>query len=369
MYRNITNSKISYPSISLIIPVYNEETNLKRLLPSLTKQKYPKNKIEYIIVDDNSSDNSLRLAKDFGAKIIKVKTHDIERNKGIGLHVAKNDLIYWLDADMELCTDNYLKLMAKPFQENENLIGAFTNEFALDCPPTVKNSFLRFISYDPFQCDPTYKFFSPSLKNTFIKDKKDYYLCQFTSGKIPPCGRSMYRRKELLKTDVGKNRSFIDMDALEIVTQSGHNLFAYVPKAKMRHYHCDSLIHLIRKKPFRNTGTSSLADQSYLRDQSGAYLPNFAKRRYLWFDHGKPKAALKIMFWVIYANLFIPELIRGIWKAIKHKDPAFLWQPLAAITITDAMLYGFLTRSEGRKLTLTVFKSLFHPILKIARLF
>lgn len=363
------NTQISHPSISIIIPVYNEEVNLKRLLPSFAKQKYPKNKIEYIVIDDSSTDSSGKIAKEFGARVIKVKNHDIERNKGVGLYAAKNDLIYWFDADMEICCDDYFRLMAKPFQENKDLIGAFTNEFALDCSPPVRNSFLRFISYDPFQCDPTYKFFSPSLENTFVEKRGDYYLCRFTSGKIPPCGRSMYRRKQLLKTAVGKNKSFIDMDTLEIVTQAGLNLFAYVPKAKMRHYHCDNLTHLIRKKPFRNTGTSSLADQSYLRDQSGAYLPNFATRRYLWFDHRKPKAALKIMFWVIYANLFIPELIRGIWKAIKHKDPAFLWQPLAAITITDAMLYGFLTRSEGRKLTLTVFKSLFHPILKIPRLF
>lgn len=348
-----------YPSVSIIIPVYNEEKNLQRLLPSLAKQKYPRNRIEFIVVDDNSTDNSRKLAKKFGAKIINVKNHDIERNKGIGLYAAKNDLIYWIDADMELCTNRYFELMVKPFQENKNLIGVFTNEFALDSNPPVKNSFLRFISYDPFQCDPTYKFFSPSLKKTIIDKRKDYYLCSFISGKIPPCGRSMYRRQELLKTAVGKNRSFIDMDALEIVTKAGFNLFAYVPKAKMRHYHCDSLIHLIRKKPFRNTGARNLADQSYLGDQSGAYLPNFNSRHYLWFNHRKPGAALKICFWIIYANLFLPELIRGIWKSFKYKDWAFLWQPLAAMTITDAMIYGFLSRPEGRKLIITVFKSLF----------
>ncbi len=351
-------SKVKYLSISIIVPVYNEEVNLKRLLPSLAKQTYPKEKMEYIVIDDSSTDNSSQLAKDFGAKVIKVKNHDIERNKGVGLYAAKNNLIYWLDADMELCSNTYLERMAKPFQENKNLIGAFTNEFALDCSPYVKNSFLRFISYDPFQCDPTYKFFSPSLKDTFVEKRGDYYICKFVSGKIPPAGRSMYRRRELLKTEVGNNRSFIDMDALEIVTQAGLNLFAYVPKAKMRHYHCDSLIHLIRKKPFRNTGTKSLADQSYLGDQSGAYLPNFEKRKYLWFNHRKPEGALKILFWVIYANLFFPELIRGIYKSIKYKDFAFLWQPLTTISITDAMIYGFLARSEGRKLTFRVFKSL-----------
>src|SRR3989344_8657479 len=112
-------TKILYPSISIIIPVYNEEKNLRRLLPSLIKQNYPKNKIEYIVVDDNSTDISVQLAKEFGAKIINVKNHDIERNKGIGLYAAKNDLIYWFDADMELCTNNYFEYMVKPFQDNK----------------------------------------------------------------------------------------------------------------------------------------------------------------------------------------------------------------------------------------------------------
>lgn len=345
-------TKVNLLTISIIIPAYNEEKNLKRLLPSLKKQTYPKNKIEFIIIDDASTDNTYKLAKEFGARIISVKTHDIELNKGIGMYAAKNDLIYWLDADMEICSKDFFVSLVKPLAENPHLIGSFTKEFALDYQKPITNSFLRFISYDTLQCDPVYGFFSSSVQSTIIEQKRDYAICHFIPGKIPPAGRTLFRRNELLKTAVGKNKSFIDLETLEIVARAGHQYFAYVPKAKIRHYHSQSLLELIKKRPMRNLGFSSLGDQS------GDYLPNIDKKHYLWFNSRDKKDAFKVIGWIIYANLFFPELIRGLFKSIKFKDHAFLWQPLASLLITDVIVWGFISRPAGRKLIIQVFKSL-----------
>lgn len=343
--------KKKFLSISVIIPAHNEERNLNRLFKSLTKQSYPKNKIEYIVVDDSSTDNTVKLSRKFGAKVISVKTHDVELNKGIGLYASKNDLFYCLDADMEVFGTNFFQLLTKPFLENADLIGSFTKEFALEAGPPEKNSFLRFISYDPLQRDPTYAFFSPSIESTIIKDEKDYSLCRFIPGKIPPSGRTMYIRKKLLKTPVGNNKSFIDLESLELVSIAGFQLFAYVPKAQIRHYHADGLTKLIMKRPLRNLG------HSFLGDQSGDYLPNIDKKHYLWFNSKDRKDSAKVIFWIIWANLFIPEFIIGITKSLFKRDFAFLWQPLTSIAITDAVIFGFLVRPEGRKLAKQVVKA------------
>lgn len=72
-------------NISVVIPVYNGESDLKLLLPILKKQKYI-NPIEVVIVDSGSSDNSLKLAEKYGSKIIKIKntefSHSYARNLG-----------------------------------------------------------------------------------------------------------------------------------------------------------------------------------------------------------------------------------------------------------------------------------------------
>ncbi len=331
-------------SISVIIPAHNEEINLVRLFSSLKKQAYPKNKIEYIVIDDNSNDKTFSLAKSFGARIIKVKTADIELNKGIGMHTARNDIVYWMDADMEVCGTDFYENLLSPLQENPEIVASFTKEFSFcGCDSKVTSSLLRFISYHPLQQDPLYAFFSHSIESTIFKRLGNYSLCRFIPGKIPAVGRIAYRRNILLQTSVGENKSFIDMESVEIMARSGHNLFAYAPEAKIRHYHAENLQSLIHKR---------------LRNLDRDYLPNSEHKYFTWFDLENPNDIKKIMFWIVYANLFIPELIHGLFNILIHKDIAFLWQPVVAITTTDAILWGFLSKPKGRSITLKFFKTL-----------
>ena len=57
-----------------------------------------------------------------------------------------------------------------------------------------------------------------------------------------------------------------------------------------------------------------------------------------------------MIFWVIYVNLFIPELVRGIYKSFEKRDTAFLWQPIVSVATTDAILWKFLVDNKGRKI-------------------
>lgn len=345
--KNKLRSMKNLPSISVIIPAFNEEINLKRLFPSLAMQTYPKEKIEYIVIDDNSTDDTAELAREFGAKVFRMKTHDIGLNKRKGIMLAKNDLVYCIDADMQICSNNFFELLVKPFLKDKKIIGSFTKEFALDgCKDYVKNSLLRFISNHPLQQDPLYDFFSPSIGSTIFEKKSDYYICKFNPGKIPAVGRILYRRKELLKISKAEKKALMDLDleSTEIVARAGYTYFAYIPKAKIRHYHAETLWLLIQKR---------------LRNLDRNYLPNLDKKYYLWFDPGSQKDILKIIFWVIYANLLIPETVRGIIKSLYYKDVAFLWHPIVSITTTDAILWGFLSKNSGRKFALKLLERLF----------
>lgn len=332
------------PSISVIIPAFNEEKNLNRLFSSLKDQKYSKNRIEYIVIDDDSNDNTNKLAIEFGAKVYKVKTHDIELNKGIGLAKAKNSYVYFLDADMEVVDNHFFEKLVTPFLENKHMVGSFTREFSLDKKSKkVTSSLLRFLSYDPLQRDPLYEFVSASIEKTFVKKINNYYLCKFTPSLIPPVGRILYKKRDLMSTEIRNNKSFIDMESVEIMARKYDGYFAYVPEAKIRHYHADTLAGLIKKR---------------LRNLEKDYLPNLENKYFLWFNPKIKKDVYKIFFWVIYANLFIPELIRGMLKSIYYKDLAFMWHPIVSIATTDAIIYGFLKTSKGRKLAKNLLRGL-----------
>lgn len=88
------------PLVSVIFACYNEEKFIERLLSSLKKQSY-KN-IEVIVVDDGSTDQSVRVAKKY-TKNVFARGHaerSIQRN--FGVRQAKGEHILILDADMKL---------------------------------------------------------------------------------------------------------------------------------------------------------------------------------------------------------------------------------------------------------------------------
>lgn len=60
----------SLPSLSIIVPSRNEAHNLHRLLPTLNAASYP-GSLEIIVVDDNSTDGTARIATAYGARVVR----------------------------------------------------------------------------------------------------------------------------------------------------------------------------------------------------------------------------------------------------------------------------------------------------------
>src|SRR5918996_2443891 len=62
-----TNDPSIYPFVSVIVPARNEQDNIERCILSLLAQNYPN--FEVIVVDDNSTDNTLRIVKDIKSRV------------------------------------------------------------------------------------------------------------------------------------------------------------------------------------------------------------------------------------------------------------------------------------------------------------
>lgn len=90
--------------ISIVIPTYNEEKYLPKLLQSIKKQDF--NDYEVIVADAFSVDMTRRIAKKYGAKIVDGGLPAFGRNAGA--KEAKGEYIYFLDADVVL-PKNFLK--------------------------------------------------------------------------------------------------------------------------------------------------------------------------------------------------------------------------------------------------------------------
>ncbi|MFA6602447.1 MAG: glycosyltransferase family 2 protein [Candidatus Shapirobacteria bacterium] len=103
------------PSIDIIIPTLNASHVLPSCLKSLSTQNYPKSLLHLYIVDAGSTDNTLSLARKYGAQILKNPLHTGEAGKAVGLKLAKSDLVFFLDSDNILPDPNWLTTMTSPF--------------------------------------------------------------------------------------------------------------------------------------------------------------------------------------------------------------------------------------------------------------
>ncbi|WP_222981765.1 TIGR04283 family arsenosugar biosynthesis glycosyltransferase [Flagellimonas meishanensis] len=86
------------PSISIIIPVLNEERYIGPLLEHLSRIAGTSNIGEILCVDGGSKDNTRTIAEQAGARVIKSKRgRAIQMN--LGARVAHGDILYFLHAD------------------------------------------------------------------------------------------------------------------------------------------------------------------------------------------------------------------------------------------------------------------------------
>lgn len=91
--------------ISIIIPTYNEEKYLPILLESIKSQSF--SDYEIIVADHNSTDNTIYIAKKYGAIITSGGLPGKGRN--LGAKIAKGNILFFLDADVILQESNYLR--------------------------------------------------------------------------------------------------------------------------------------------------------------------------------------------------------------------------------------------------------------------
>lgn len=111
MYRDKT--------ISLVIPCYNEEEGLRQLLP-----KIPDIVDEVLIVDNASTDNTARVARELGARVVEEKIKGYGRAYKTGFKNATGDIIITMDGDGTYPPESIALLLYILFEEDVDFVSA-----------------------------------------------------------------------------------------------------------------------------------------------------------------------------------------------------------------------------------------------------
>lgn len=119
-----TNTAGRHPLVSIVIPLYNKENQIKRTIDSVINQEF--GDFEVVVVNDGSTDNSLQIVEKYEDERIRIIS---QRNTGVsaarnrGINEAKGSYVLLLDADDCLLSDALS--LACECEQADIIVGSF----------------------------------------------------------------------------------------------------------------------------------------------------------------------------------------------------------------------------------------------------
>lgn len=103
--------------VSVVIPAYNEEKKIPKVLECLKGQD-----CEVIVVDDGSTDRTVEIANSYGCKVIISGKKNVPYSRNLGIEHAKGNIIVSLDASEMIVPPNFIEEIKKNFEDCDGLI-------------------------------------------------------------------------------------------------------------------------------------------------------------------------------------------------------------------------------------------------------
>ena len=322
--------------VSFIIPTLNAASVLETCLKSIKKQNL-KN-YEIIVVDGGSTDNTLKIAKKYHAKIFKNPLKTAEAGKAIGVKKATGKYIALIDSDNILPTKNWLQTNIDILEKDSQLIGTEPIRFTY----RTKAGFIERYSALIGVNDP-YAFV------TGVYDRQNFINFKWTGLKIDQIDKNQYIKITLkpnssiptigangtiFRTDFLRNNLksdyLFDIDILaEFLNKNKKPTFFAKVKQGIIHTFCESSIKKFIRKQNRR-----ITDYYYYQNL----------RQFNWNQTNK-SGILKFIFYTILIIPMFFDTFRGFY----HKpESAWFFHPLACF-IT---LYLYTINTIKKKLNL-----------------
>lgn len=120
----------NYPTVTIIVPCYNEEATVGGTLLSLLVLDYPKDKLSIVVVDDGSKDNTWKVLQDYtiypNISIYKKENGGKHTALNYGLEKTNTEFVGCLDADSSVHPEAL-----------KRIISVFNNEEVMAVAPSI----------------------------------------------------------------------------------------------------------------------------------------------------------------------------------------------------------------------------------------
>ena len=331
-------SESSLPNITIVIATHNSATTIEKTLASVSRQNYPNEKIELLIIDGKSADETIKIARLYGARVIDNPKIEPGHAKYLGLINATGEYVAFLDSDETLDNVNSIKNKVKLALSNPNIPIIMSQGYVT---PSGYGFLTKYINEfgDPFSCfmyrlSKSSEFFLQTMQKRYevAKCTPEYLLCDIEKTNRPPLievttmaslMNVAYLRK--MHSDLFE-KSHLIPHAFYLITQK-NPLLAIMKQDPITHYSSTSLHSYIGKIRSRIRNNIHFSKDTGLSGYSGRSQ----------FDTSIFKA--KRFLFIPYSLLIFPAFLDSLYLTTVKRDIRYLMHiPLSFYTASNIVL-------------------------------
>lgn len=323
-------------SISFIIPTYNAAAHIQRCLKSIRGQDYPQERIEIILADGGSSDNTLDFTPKYNCKVLQNPKRLAEYGLQLGVLNAAGDFLVPFAADNELIGYDWIKKVIDLFSFDRN-ISAVWGRLASAKDDSSLNKYFELI-----QSDPLNWFLNKNLNK--YKNSSQHYGNDCFIFNVDPCrplvwgANGIVYRAATARTVWAQEGYLGDNDAFQHMVEQGSNRVAYFDRPHVYHHHVANLKQWVSK--WRRNYRLHFLDKLKTRNLKWVFVQDFKRR---------------LSFWLIYSLCPLFSGMQGVYLALRDRNIYWLYHPWVSFLQTLVYAQITLTTKEGKALFRNMF--------------
>lgn len=307
-----------WPLVSIAMPCYNRGNNLEKFIRNIRSQSYPQDKIEIVLADYYSTDNTLEVAERNGCIILRDHNPDMEYRRTVALKKCKGTYVFIADDDNFFVNPDLIKVMVEViekedvsavecvweyYDKNDYAANRYCSLFGTTDPTTY---YLHMQDHMPISSKKWI------LNGTVVKETAEYFKVRMKPEEIPTMGDQGFlcRKQDILKAE--KGGIILHMDICSALAKEGKNEFVFL-KDYFGHNHVKNVKQLMKKLK-RNIDRFN---------QDG-------KEREMNYD----MSVFKMIRLGLVMGTFIIPLIDAIFGFAKIHDWAWFLHPIICFRVT-----------------------------------
>ncbi len=316
----MTSAGAPLPKVSCVIPTLNAGAILGLCLDAIRGQDYPQDRIEILVADGGSTDETIDLAKSHQAVLVENPKRIAEAGKQAAIARMTGDYVLFVDADNELASPDFIRLAVRALQSFPEALGV--ESYYLPSPRM--SSFCVYLTRTMHIGDPVAWMMSVNP----VLQGRDGEVERWTfppGSKAFPLGANgfVYRRETLMLGRPADN--FEDTQVALRIANAGRTTWLRLRGRGVRHYLVGGLWDFLRKR--RRQTYHFLSRRHHAKGTS-------------WTDM-QPSVPpwLALLYCVsVFGPLW--HTARGIWRT---GDWHWLWHLIACPASVAGLAWGVIT--------------------------